>query len=71
MLTVSEYKTDLAKMLEVLPEDKIIEVIDFARFLANQYSKETGSLIDKDSLLSQQRALNHIWDNDEEDLYEL
>lgn len=70
MLTMRQYKTDLTKMLEKLPEEKIIELVDFARFLANQYSK-TKSAIDKSSLLLQQKALNHIWGDSEEDIYEL
>lgn len=71
MLTKRQHKTDLTKMLEILPEEKIVELIDFARFLANQYSKKTESAIDKSSLLLQQNALKHIWDNPEEDIYEL
>lgn len=71
MLTRRQYQTDLTKMLEMLPEDKIVELVDFARFLTNQYSKKAESAIDKSSLLLQQNALNHIWDNPEEDIYEL
>ncbi len=70
MLTMRQYKTDLSKMLENLPEEKIIELVDFAKFLTNQCS-ETESLVDKCSLLLQQKTLEHIWDSLEEDIYEL
>ncbi|MGR3319318.1 MAG: hypothetical protein ACUZ8O_12690 [Candidatus Anammoxibacter sp.] len=71
MLTNRQLQADLTGILEILPEDKIVELIDFARFLTNQYSRKTESAIDKSSLLLQQNALNHIWDNPEEDIYEL
>lgn len=71
MLKMEKFQTDLTKMLEILPEEKIIELIDFAKFLTNQYAEKTESVIDKSSLLLQQRALSRIWDNPEEDTYEL
>lgn len=46
MLTMRQYKSDLSKMLENLPEEKIIEIVDFAKSLTNQYSK-TESTVDK------------------------
>ena len=70
MLTMRQQKTDLTKMIENLPEEKIIELVDFARFHTNQYSK-TESAVDKSSLLLQQKALTHIWDSPEENIYEL
>ncbi len=70
MLAMQQYKTDLSKILENLPEEKILELIDFARFLMNRYST-TESGVDKSSLVSQQNALNHIWNHPEEDIYEL
>jgi len=70
MLTMKQYKTDLTKIIESLPEEKIIELIDFAKFLSLHYSKGK-SAIDNNSLLLQQKSLNHIWDNPGEDIYEL
>lgn len=70
MLTMRQYKSDLSKMLENLPEEKIIEIVDFAKSLTNQYSK-TESTVDKSSLLLQQISLDNIWSSPEEDMYKL
>ena len=69
MATTKLYEKDLINIFERLPEDKANELLDFARFLVYQYSKKSG--IDKESLLLQQKALSKIWDNPEEDIYEL
>jgi len=71
MISKKQYKTILYNVLEHLPEDKIIELFDFAIFLKNQYGLPATLSIDKGSLLLQQKSLSKIWDNQEEDVYEL
>ncbi len=71
MTITRQYERELTSILENLPTDKVGELLDFARFLANQYSKTSPSGVDKGALLLQQKTLNKIWDNPEEDLYEL
>jgi len=71
MHNLKHYKTNLIQLIDDLPEEKIPELFDFARFLLSQYSKKRISQIDDSSLLLQQQALHKIWDEPEEDLYEL
>ena len=71
MQKLKQCKTELIQFINDLPDEKIIVLFDFARFLASQYSKRRVSQVDDDALLLQQQALNRIWDNPEEDLYEL
>ncbi len=66
-----QYEKELANILELLPGDKACELLDFARFLANQYSQTSSTGVDERALLLQQKSLSKIWDNPEEDLYEL
>ena len=70
MATTKLYEKDLINIFERLPEDKANELLDFAHFLAFQYSKKPSSGVDKAALLLQQKALSKIWDNPEEDIYE-
>ncbi len=69
MSTVQVYEKELAGILKDLPDDKAGELLDFARFLVYKYTSK--SQIDKGALLLQQKALNKIWDNPDEDIYEL
>ena len=69
MSYVKEYQQKLLDVTEYLPEDKITELLDFAYFLLNRYFPK--SQIDENSLLLQQKSLSKIWDDSEEDLYEL
>ena len=71
MISKKEYKTILSNVLDHLPKDKIMELYDFAIFLKNQYGLSSTSSTDKGSLLLQQKSLSKIWDNQEEDVYEL
>ncbi|MCX9083224.1 MAG: hypothetical protein OIN87_00300 [Candidatus Methanoperedens sp.] len=71
MLTLKQYERELIRVVNNLPEDKVIEVIDFARFLKSQKSIRSKSQIDESSLLMQQRSLGKIWDSPEEDIYDL
>ena len=71
MQNVKHCKTELIQLINDLPEEKVMELFDYARFLVSQYCKRSVSQIDQDSLLLQQQALSKIWDNAEEDLYEL
>ena len=71
MLKLRQYEKELIKVVDKLPEDKVIEVIDFARFLKSQHSSTYKSQIDESSLLLQQRSLGKIWDSPEEDIYDL
>ena len=71
MLKLRQYEKELIKAVDKLPEDKVIEVIDFAKFLKSQHTGTSKSQIDKSSLLLQQRSLGKIWDSPEEDIYDL
>jgi hypothetical protein len=71
MQNVKDCKTELLQLINDLPEEKVIELFDYARFLVSEYCRKRVSQIDRDSLLLQQQALSKIWDNAEEDLYEL
>jgi len=71
MLKLRQYEKELIKVVDKLPEDKVIEVIDFAKFLKSQHLGTSKSQIDESSLLLQQRSLVKIWDSPEEDIYDL
>lgn len=71
MSTIEKYKTELEKVLDVLPDNKIIDLYDFARFLSREYVDKPNSAIDEGSLLVQQQSLAKIWESSEEDFYEL
>jgi hypothetical protein len=71
MLKLRQYEKELIKIVDNLPEDKVIEVIDFAKFLKSQHPDTSKSQIDESSLLLQQRSLSKIWDSPEEDIYDL
>ena len=70
MIKAQQFKTDMSKILDDLPESKIIELMDFANFLRNQYAP-SKTAVDESSLMIQQESLKNIWDNPEEDIYEL
>ena len=65
------YETELIKVLDKLPEEKAIELIDFGKFLLSQYPYTSKSQIDESSLLLQQKSLSKIWDDPEENVYDL
>ena len=77
MLPKQQYKEDLLKVIDVLPEQKISQLIEFASFLMfsnskkHQHKKNISTMIDKQCLLMQQKSLSKIWDNPEEDIYDL
>jgi len=71
MLKLKQYEKELIKVVDKLPEDKVIEVIDFAKFLKSQNPGTSKSQIDESSLILQQRSLGKIWDSPEEDIYDL
>ncbi len=71
MLKLRQYEKELIKLVDKLPEDKVLEVIDFAKFLRSQHFDTSKSQIDESSLLLQQRSLGKIWDSPEEDIYDL
>ncbi|MEQ8192415.1 MAG: hypothetical protein ABRQ39_30900 [Candidatus Eremiobacterota bacterium] len=71
MQNVKDCKTELFQLINDLPEEKVMELFDYARFLVSEYCTRRVSQIDRDSLLLQQQALSKIWDNAEEDLYDL
>ena len=70
-ITSKEYKAILEGIIDDLPKDKILEIIDFANFLLIQYVKSNNSPVDSPSLLVQQKTLARIWDDSEEDIYDL
>ncbi len=71
MIATQYNQVELAEILEQLPKEKVAEVIDFGRFLLTKYAKPSSSQIDESALLLQQQALSKIWDDAEEDVYEL
>jgi len=71
MLVAQEYKIKINRIIEGLPEAKIEELLDYATYLNARYSGQTESEVDKGSLILQQEALKKIWDDPEEDIYEL
>lgn len=70
-MLAKQFKRKLFIMIDILPKEKVIELFDFAKFLTDQYLKKTKSAIDENSLFLQQQSLSKIWDNPEEDIYEL
>ena len=71
MLPINQYKAGVSKILERLPKAKVVELFNFAKFLRSQYSEKSTLWIDEGPLLLQQKSLSKIWDNPEEDVYEL
>jgi hypothetical protein len=71
MIATQYNQTELAEILEQLPEEKIVEVIDFGRYLLARYARQSNTQIDESALLLQQKALTRIWEDPEEDVYEL
>jgi len=67
MAVSPQSKKYILKSIEILPPQKVQEVIDFIEFLKIR-SKPSG--VDEPSILLQQDTLVKIW-GDEEDLYEL
>ncbi len=65
------YERELIKVLDKLPDEKAIELIDFGKFLVSQYPGASRSQIDESSLLLQQKSLSKIWDDPEENVYDL
>ena len=63
-----KFQQELYCIMEKLPNEKVLELIDFANFLMLKSSKLA---IDEGALLIQQESLKKIWDNPEEDIYEL
>ncbi len=57
----------ITKVIQELSQDKVVEVLEFAKSLASQ----SGSQLSRGDLVLQQKALSRIWDNPEEDVYEL
>ncbi|MCU0285293.1 MAG: hypothetical protein MUF15_02735 [Acidobacteria bacterium] len=45
--------------------------MDYADYLRSRYPKKNKSGVDEESLILQQECLKTIWDNPEEDIYEL
>ncbi len=77
MLPKQKYKEDLLKFVDVLPEKKIAQLIDFASFLSTQHSEKPKSknillsTVDNQALIMQQKSLSKIWDSPGEDVYEI
>jgi hypothetical protein len=71
MIQTKNNHIELAEIMERLPEEKVVEVVDFAKFLLARYWQGANSQIDESSLLLQQKAVARIWDDPEEDVYEL
>lgn len=65
-----EYKNSMLTMINKLPDNKIIDLFDYMKFLLHKYPDERNNSIEEDTLLMQQESLSKIWNNKEEDLYE-
>ena len=63
------YEERITEKIQDLSPELLEEVIDFIEFLKIKRMKK--SHIDVSSLLLQQESLSRIWDNGNEDLYEL
>ena len=69
MVLTKQFMNEFLHFLDILPDNKIVELYDFARFLAYEYpNKDTQ--IDEASLRVQEMALKNIWGDPEEDIYE-
>jgi hypothetical protein len=71
MEAVQEYKVKIEKIINQLPISKVEELFDYADYLGSRYPKKNKSGVDEESLILQQESLKDIWDNPEEDIYEL
>jgi hypothetical protein len=71
MLGVQEYKIKIERIIDRLPVSKVEELADYADYLSSRYPKKQESGVDEESLILQQESLKNIWDNPEEDIYEL
>ena len=71
MAMTEQYRNEFLNYLEVPPPDKVEELRDFADFLVQRSNGGKESQIDDRSLRMQQQALKPLWDDPEEDLYEL
>lgn len=71
MLSTQEYKVKIDSIIDLLPESKVEELLDYAAYLNSMYSDHSKSQVNEESLLLQQESLKNIWDNSEEDIYEL
>jgi hypothetical protein len=63
------YEESITQKLQDLSPELLEEVIDFIDFLKIKRMKKGH--IDVSSLLLQQESLARIWDNENEDVYEL
>jgi len=70
MKTVQAYKIKIDSIIDQLPVAKVEELMDYASYLGYRYSSRQQG-VTEESLLLQQEALKKIWDNPEEDIYEL
>ncbi len=71
MPITQQYGLYLLEIMKSLPEEKALELLDFAKFLAQQYGLESKTQVEESVLLWQEQSLAKIWDNPEEDVYEL
>jgi len=71
MLETKKYTKELTSIVENLPEEKVREIIEFAKFLIYKDTQHKISIIDNNALFLQQQALKNIWSDPEEDIYEL
>lgn len=70
MVLTKQFMNEFLHLVDILPDNKIVELYDFARFLAYEYPKK-DTQIDEASLRVQEMALKNIWEDPEEDIYEL
>jgi len=71
MIATQYNQAVLVEILEQRPDEKIAEIIAFGKYLTSKYPKKAVLQIDESALLLQQKSLSKIWDDPEEDIYEL
>ena len=71
MTPVQEYKMKIERIIDRLPNSKVLELMDYADYLSSKYLKKENSAVDEESLILQRESLKNIWDDPKEDIYEL
>ncbi len=73
MLSLQDYKVRIAKIIDRLPDQKVIELMDYAAFLSSRYgdSKGTDKGMDDDTLMMQSDVMKSTLTNPQEDIYKL
>lgn len=73
MLNMQDYKAKISRIIDRLPQQKVVELMDFAAFLSARYSDSVdhAKLMDDDSLLQQTEAMKSTLSNSKEDIFRI